>query len=107
MSGLGEVVIELGEGFSDDDVAVLVDGQEVWRTSGITTNWSVGLADVVRIAADASRLSEVEVRARGATVSHQVERSAKLTDHDELRLRAAFSPDGDLRLAPADGGTIF
>lgn len=108
MTGTGELVVELGEGFTDDEVAVLVDGREAWHADGVTTNWSIGLADVVRVPADAARPHEVAVRARGATAAHRLaEAGDEPAVRSERRVRARFTPEGDLQVEPADGGPIF
>lgn len=98
----GELEIELGEGFSDDEVAVLVDGQEIWRQGNISTNWSVGIADVVRVAAPASGAPTVEVRARGTAAAYRLG-----ADGERVRLQANLDPNGDLHLGPATGGRAF
>lgn len=103
MNGPGEVEIELGEGFADDDVTVLVDGQELWRQDNVSTNWSVGIADVVRVTAPASGSPAVEVRARGAAAVLRVDASGG----GRVRLRANLDPHGDLHLGPATGGPVF
>lgn len=40
--------VDLREGFNGDTVIVRIDGQEVYRRSGVATNYSVGLADSFR-----------------------------------------------------------
>lgn len=102
MSEPDGLTLELGEGFSDDEVLVLLDGQQAWHRDRVSTNYSVGLADVVRL--PSARSSTVEVRARGAAQSYRV---AAAAEAGALRLRADLSPDGMLRLGPAPGGWIF
>jgi hypothetical protein len=38
------VVIDLTEGFKDDTVILQLGGQEAYHQSGVSTNWSVGIA---------------------------------------------------------------
>ncbi|MGH3880558.1 MAG: hypothetical protein ACRDSK_26330 [Actinophytocola sp.] len=42
-----------------DDVVVLIDGQEAWRRSGVTTNYSVGLAAIAEVPAALGTTVEV------------------------------------------------
>jgi hypothetical protein len=91
------LAVELGTGFSDDEVTVLVDGQQVWRRAGVTTNYSVGIADIARIRAPAG--STVEARVRGTVRTWRIA--------DEERLRLDIDPGGQLTLAPAPEGPIF
>jgi hypothetical protein len=101
------LAVELGEGFSGDEVVVLVDGRQVWRGSDVTTNWSVGLADVVRVP-EVPIGATVEVRARGSSASRPVaDATATHGDGGELRLRAGLDPDGGLRVEPADLGPVM
>lgn len=97
------VALELGEGFADDEVAVLVDGREVWRRRGVTTNYSVGLADVVRLAPPED-VATVEVRVRDLTDSARVDSS---TASGEIRLHARIDPAGALSVAPEPEQTRF
>lgn len=96
MSDGSNVALELGEGFADDEVAVLVDGREVWRREGVTTNYSVGIAEVVQLAAPGEGAT-VEVRVRDLTDSAQVDSS---TAGGEIRLRARIDPAGALTVGP-------
>lgn len=93
-----QIAVELGEGFAGDDVAVMVDGVEVWRGSGVTTNYSVGIAEVVRVSAPAAEAA-VEVQVRGKSDSALVDAT---TAAGEIRLRARIDPAGSVALSPAD-----
>lgn len=97
------IAIELGEGFSGDDVVVLVDGDEVWRGSSVTTNYSVGIAEVVRIPAPPQEAT-IEVQVRGKTDAQKVDVT---TAAGEVRLRARIDPAGSVALAPAPEGPIY
>jgi hypothetical protein len=90
--------VELGTGFADDDVAVYLDGTEVWRREGVTTNYSVGLADVIRLAVPAAGTLEVRVRNRA--------RSARIHPGGH-RLRVDLDPSGAPRLGDAPEGPVF
>ena len=90
------LAIELGEGFTDDDVVVLVDGKEAWRRSGVTTNYSVGLAAIAEVPAAPG--TTVEVRVRGMSRTERVEHAP---------LRTFINPDGLLAITEAPGGTVF
>jgi hypothetical protein len=98
------VVLELGEGFKDDEVTVLLDGQEIWHRRGVTTNWSVGIAEVVPLP-PSTTTSRLEVR------THNLSGSASLTptrDRGEVRLRADIDDAGaGLTVGPAPGGARF
>jgi hypothetical protein len=96
------LILELGEGFSDDDVVVLLDGQEVWHRKGVTTNYSVGLADVVRLPWRPSQATTLEVRAHASATSHRVEAGT-----DDVRLRADVESGRGLRISPAPEGYRF
>lgn len=91
------IAVELAEGFAGDDVAILVDGAEVWHKSSVTTNYSVGLADVVRVQAPAGE-GTVEVQVRGKSDTALVDAT---TAAGEIRLRARIDPAGAIALAPA------
>ena len=93
------VTLELGEGFSGDDVVVLADDLEVWRADGVTTNWSVGLADVVRLPGSTR---SIEVRSGGRSQRTEVPAGT-----GEVRLRADRGEDGALRLDVAPEGPLF
>lgn len=97
-----ELILELGEGFSDNEVVVLLDGQEVWHRTGVTTNYSVGIADVVRLPLRPSQAATLEVRTRASGTSHRVEAGA-----DEVRLRASVDSSGVMRIGPAPEGYVF
>ena len=94
----GQLEVELGTGFTDDDVAVYLDGAEVWRRGGVTTNYSVGLADVVRLPATAA--GTLEVRVRDKARSRRIEPGAH-------RLRVDLDPSGAPRMADAPEGPVF
>ncbi len=96
------VTLELGEGFSEDQVLVLLDGDEVWHGTGVTTNYSVGLADVVRL--PLNRAATLEVRVRCSATSQWVDAPGGA---GEVRLRADLTPDGVLHIGPAAGGWAF
>lgn len=96
--------LELGEGFSHDDVVVLVDGSPIWHSSDVSTNYSVGLADRVRLPISGVDTAIVEVRARGSVGTAQV---GAAPDGDGSVLRAVIDPDGTLHLGPGHSGVVF
>jgi hypothetical protein len=97
--------LELGTGFRDDDVTVLLDGREVWHGSGVTTNYSVGIATVVPLPAPDGPDPVLEVRvgdrARGT------QRVELTTAAGQVRLRADLDPAGAMGLGPAPEGPIY
>jgi hypothetical protein len=103
MTAMSEpVVLELGTGFRDDDVSVLLDGREVWSAGGVTTDYSVGLAAVVPLPQAAGEL-EVRVGER-ASGSRRVQESAAA---GPLRLRCDLDPAGAMALGAAPEGPVF
>ncbi|WP_130504236.1 hypothetical protein [Blastococcus saxobsidens] len=98
-------VLELGTGFRDDEVTVLLDGREVWSGGGITTDYSIGLAAVVPLPGpvDGQPLLEVRVgsRARGA------ERLPGPAAAGPVRLRCDLDPAGAMALGTAPEGPMF
>lgn len=98
------LVLELGEGFTDDEVSVLVDGELVWQRRGVTTNYSVGIAEVVRLPPPATP-ARLEVRTRRLSGSTSL---APARHGGEVRLRAEIDPAGaGLTLGPARDEPIF
>jgi hypothetical protein len=94
-----DLVIELGEGFDADDVAIIADGREAWHQQDVRTNYSVGLAEVVTL----SHVGEVEVVIRRARRTRRMSIPPALGD----RVRVSFDPDGDLQIGPAPAGPLF
>lgn len=95
-------VVELGTGFTDDDVAVLLNGSEVWSRHGVTTNYSVGLADVVRLNAPLGVDDLLEVRVGRQTAAQQVDRQTGAG-----RWRVDVEPSGSLVLGPASDDPLY
>jgi hypothetical protein len=91
------LAVELGEGFADDEVTVLVDGREEWRRAGVTTNYSVGIADVARVPGGPGAV--VEVRVRQLTGRSRV--------GEDARLRVDIGDSGELALGAGRTGDIF
>jgi hypothetical protein len=97
--------LELGTGFRDDDVTVLLDGREVWHGSGVTTNYSVGLAKVVPLPGSAGPTPVLEVRVGDRAQGTQ---RVDLTNAaGEVRLRCDLDPAGAMGLGPAPEGPIY
>lgn len=98
-------VLELGTGFRDDDVTVLLDGREVWSGTGISTDYSIGLAAVVPLPEPVGQEPVLEVRVgRRATGSQQVPAAAAV---GRLRLRCDLDPAGAMAIGAAPEGPIF
>lgn len=97
-----QLALELGTGFADADVVVLVDGEQAWHGRGVTTNYSVGLADVVRVRLPAGTAPTVEVRTGDAAGSAEV--SAAGAAAGEVRLRCDLDPAGSMTIGPAPEG---
>lgn len=100
--GGAQLALELGTGFADAEVVVLVDGEEAWHGTGVTTNYSVGLADVVRLPLPAGTAPTVEVRT-GAT-ARSTEVTAAGAASGEVRLRCDLDPAGSMTIGPAPEG---
>jgi hypothetical protein len=96
-------VLELGTGFRDDEVTVLLDGREVWHGRGVSTDYSVGLAAVVPLPAGAA--GEVEVRVGTRATGRAPLTGAAATG--QTRLRADLDPAGAMTVGPAPEGPIF
>lgn len=99
-----QIVVELGEGFVDDEVTITIDRAPVWRGEHIHTDYSIGRACMVNLAAPASSRSlGFEVgpppRIRRASVD--------LGPGAAHRFRCAMEPDGSLVITPADDGPVF
>jgi hypothetical protein len=69
----------------------------------VTTNYSVGLADVVRLPLPAGAAPTVEVRTGGTARSTQVTAAAAATG-GEVRLRCDLDPAGSMTIGPAPEG---
>ncbi len=93
--------LELGEGFSDAEVELLADGQAVWHRQGVTTNYSVGLADVVQLLEAPTNL---EVRIRNHEGQHRL---TMPVGADVRRLRVWFDPAGEPHGGPSPEGPVF
>ena len=93
--------LELGTGFRDDEVTVLLDGREVWHGQGVSTNYSVGLAAIVPLPAGGETL-EVHVGSRAAGAARLADAAA-----ESGRLRVDLDPAGAMAIAPAPEGPVF
>lgn len=97
--------LELGTGFRDDEVTVLVDGRQVWHDRGVTTDYSVGLAAVVPLPAGAAGTVEVRVGSRATGSAELAPAGAEGSGGG--RLRADLDPAGAMSVGPAPEGPIF
>ncbi len=95
------VTLELGEGFSDAEVWLLADGETVWHRNGVTTNYSVGLADVVQLQ---DVPTNIEVRIRNHQGQHRV---TMPVSKEESRLRVWFDPTGEPHSGPSPEGPLL
>jgi hypothetical protein len=79
--------IALQDGFAGDEVAIRVDGREVYRKPGVRTDLRISRADAVDV--DAGPNAKVEVEARGRTAAIHVD--PKATPH----LAVSLGPQGE------------
>ena len=96
-------MLELGTGYRDDEVAVLLDGREVWRGRGVSTDWSVGLAAVVPLPPGSTGTLEVRVGSRASATAAM----GDLIAAGGGRLRADLDPAGAMTIGPAPEGPYF
>ena len=100
MTDASTPVLELGTGFRDDEVTVLLDGREVWHDRGVSTDYSVGLAALVPLPAGATGALDVRVGTRATG-------TATLTGAAGERLRVDLDPAGAITVGPAPEGPYF
>lgn len=74
--------IALQDGFAGDEVAIRVDGREVYRKPGVRTDLRISRADGLDV--EAGPRARVEVEARGLTAAADVEPQA--TPHLSISL---------------------
>lgn len=97
------LTLHLRDGFSSDSVVIRVDGEERWRSAGVTTKLLLGLADEVpMVVPDEAVRIEVELPERGlrreielAPGDDDEQMEVRLLD-DELTLRRLEGPQGYL-----------
>ncbi len=94
--------LELGTGFRDDEVTILLDGREVWHGREISTDYSVGLAAVVPLPTGGETV-EVHVGSRATGVARLADAAAS----ESGRLRVDLDRAGAMALAPAPEGPVF
>ena len=94
----GTPALELGTGFTGDEVTVLLDGREVWHGGAVSTDYSVGLAGLVPLPHGAAGALEVRVGTRAIG-------TATLTAGE--RLRVDLDPAGAITVGPAPEGPYF
>jgi hypothetical protein len=99
----GTAVLELGTGFRDDEVTVLLDGREVWHGRGVSTDYSVGLAALVPLPAGATGEIEIRVGTRATGTGALIGPAAG----GETRLRADLDPAGAMSIGPAPEGPLY
>ena len=103
MTEVSTPVLELGTGFRDDEVSVLVDGREVWHGRGVSTDYSVGLAALVPLPAGVTGDVEIRVGTRASGVTELSGAAAA----GQTRLRVDLDPAGAMTVGPAPEGPIF
>jgi len=60
--------VALQDGFAGDEVAIRVDGREVWRKAGVKTDIRISRADAAEVEAPSGAAVEIEARGRTAAV---------------------------------------
>jgi hypothetical protein len=85
--------VRLGEGFQNNTVRVKVDGREVCRRAGVSTDWTISRADAVEVQTEAAAV-QLEVAVEdGPQVAQQI--TPAQTPFVEVRL-----VNGELLLLP-------
>jgi len=95
------VQVDLQDGFQDDEVVVRLEGEEVARLAGVTTNLVISrAASAVIQAPEGPCALEVELPSRGlrASVSLDAHAAFVMVNATEGHLEAAVSPDEPLYL---------
>ena len=85
--------VRSGEGFQNSTVSVKVDGREVYRRAGVSTDWTISRADAVEVQTEAAAV-QLEVAVEdGPQVAQQI--TPAQTPFVEVRL-----VNGELLLLP-------
>jgi hypothetical protein len=108
VTATGTVVLELGVGFTDDEVTVSVDGEQVWRRPDVSTNYSIGIAEIIPLGPRVDA-SQIEVRVRNLVGSAPLPPpNGTARDGGEVRLRADLDPTGrELTVRPAPQEPLY
>ena len=90
------LTIDLQEGFDNDEVIICLGDQPVYAKSGVTTNWSTGLADSIPLTVAAGLLT-VQVQLPRKELSAQIELDAAVYPYLACSVRV-----GRLYCTPAE-----
>jgi hypothetical protein len=65
--------IDFEDGFDGDTVVVRVEGRELWRQDGVTTNVAISLAAIAQVEVPESAHVEVEIPTRSLSTTTRIE----------------------------------
>lgn len=95
------LTIDLQEGFDNDEVIICVSDQPVYTKSGVTTNWSIGLADSIPLTVAAGRLA-VQIQLPRKELAAQIELEAAVHPYLACSVRL-----GRLYCTPAEQRFLY
>jgi hypothetical protein len=97
-----EITIDLREGFDNDRVVIEVNGAEIYRAESVRTDYSIGLADIVRATCPPGI-----VRCEAAVPNRRLHAEYETEVEQPLFLTVRIDPAGSLTITPADEPRIF
>lgn len=83
--------VDLNEGFEDDTVTVQVNGAEIFCKEAVSTNYSIGVAEVITTEAPAGSL-KIHIRVS----TRQADKSLETEISSPLFVAVSLSPTGAL-----------
>jgi hypothetical protein len=84
---MATLVIDLQEGFADDTVSILVNGQEVFHKKGVSTDYSIGRAEGIESQVPAGK-SKVEVKLPARNLTGYVDVEVENTKYVGVKVLA-------------------
>ena len=94
-----EITIDLREVFDGDTVVITVNGEEVWRGESVSTDYSIGLAEIVRATSPrGAMVCEASVLNRRLTAEFETELEGplflgvRIDETGQLQIEASSEP---------------
>ena len=95
------LVIDLQDGFADDAVQIVADGQEVFSEKGVSTDYTIGLAKKLQFELPEKQI-EIEVTVSSRSLSGRAEVDIGATTHIGVSIA-----EGEIVFQPQSKGFIY